>query len=142
MLKKELERKQALLENEVMKSEKLKEEIARRKLLEADKKQENIEKVEIEESSLEPETKEGEVDQSSLEPETKGIEVEESSLKSEAKHVEVEWSSEPGAHRRKRRGGRGSRMRRLLVHQLLLTEKRGLPLSRLLCLRRTVPGAG
>ena len=46
-------------------------------------------------------------------------------------------SSEPGAHRRKRRGGRGSRMRRLLVHQLLLTEKRGLPLSRLLCLRRT-----
>ena len=46
-------------------------------------------------------------------------------------------SSEPGAHRRKRKGGRGSRMRRLLVHQLLLTEKRGLPLSRLLCLRRT-----
>ena len=28
-------------------------------------------------------------------------------------------------------------MRRLLVHQLLLTEKRGLPLSRLLRLRRT-----
>ena len=50
--------------------------------------------------------------------------------------TEVE-SSEPGAHRRKRRGGRGSRMRRLLVHQLLLTEKRELPLSRLLCLRRT-----
>ena len=46
-------------------------------------------------------------------------------------------NSEPGAHRRKRKGGRGSRMRRLLVHQLLLTEKRGLPLSRLLCLRRT-----
>ena len=46
-------------------------------------------------------------------------------------------SSEPGAHRRKRRGGRGTTLRRLLVHQLLLTEKRGLPLSRLLCLRRT-----
>ena len=46
-------------------------------------------------------------------------------------------SSASGAHRRKRRGGRGSRLRRLLVHQLLLTEKRGLPLTRLLCLRRT-----
>ena len=41
-------------------------------------------------------------------------------------------SSEPGAHRRKRRGGKGSRLRRLLIHQLLLTERRGLPLSRLL----------
>ena len=46
-------------------------------------------------------------------------------------------SSEPRANRKKRKGGRGSRLRRLLVHQLLLTEKRGLPLSRLLCLRRT-----
>ena len=51
-------------------------EIDRRKLLEADTKQENIEKVEIEESSLEPETKEGEVDQSSLEPETKETQLE------------------------------------------------------------------
>ena len=41
-------------------------------------------------------------------------------------------SSEPGARKRKRRGGKGSRLRRLLIHQLLLTERRGLPLSRLL----------
>ena len=41
-------------------------------------------------------------------------------------------SSKPGAHKRKRRGGKGSRLRRLLIHQLLLTERRGLPLSRLL----------
>ena len=41
-------------------------------------------------------------------------------------------SSKPGAHKRKRRGGKGSRLRRLLLHQLLLTERRGLPLSRLL----------
>ena len=34
--------------------------------------------------------------------------------------------------RRRRRGGRGSRMKRLLAFQLLLTEKKGLPLSRLL----------
>ena len=46
-----------------------------------------------------------------------------------------EGSSEPRA--RRRRGGTGSRMRRLLVHQLLITEKRGLPLSRLLCPKRT-----
>ena len=36
--------------------------------------------------------------------------------------------SEPGAHKRKRKGGKGSRLRRLLVHQLLLTERQGLPL--------------
>ena len=41
-------------------------------------------------------------------------------------------SSQPGACRRKKRGGKGSRLRRLLLHQLLLTERRGLPLSRLL----------
>ena len=40
-------------------------------------------------------------------------------------------SCEPAA-RRGRRGGRESRMRRMLAHQLLLTEKRGYPLSRLL----------
>ena len=33
---------------------------------------------------------------------------------------------------RRRRGGRGSRMRRLLAFQLMLTEKKGLPLPRLL----------
>ena len=31
--------------------------------------------------------------------------------------------SKPGAHKRKRKGGKGSRLRRLLVHQLLLTER-------------------
>ena len=31
-------------------------------------------------------------------------------------------SSEPGAHKSKKKGGKGSRLRRLLVHQLLLTE--------------------
>ena len=41
-------------------------------------------------------------------------------------------SSQPGACRRNKRGGKGSRLRRLLIHQLLLTERRGLPLSRLL----------
>ena len=39
--------------------------------------------------------------------------------------------------RRRRRGGRGSRMRRLLAFQLLLTEKKGLPLSRLLTLKES-----
>ena len=34
--------------------------------------------------------------------------------------------------RRRRRGGRGSRMRRLLGFQLMLSKKKGLPLSRLL----------
>ena len=41
-------------------------------------------------------------------------------------------SSEPGAYRRKKKGGKGSRLRRMLIYQLLLTERRGLPLSRLL----------
>ena len=39
--------------------------------------------------------------------------------------------------RRKRRGGRGSRMRRLLAFQLMLTKKKGLPLSRLLAIKET-----
>ena len=38
---------------------------------------------------------------------------------------------------RRRRGGQGSRMRRLLAFQLMLTEKRGLPVSRLLSSKRT-----
>ena len=42
--------------------------------------------------------------------------------------------------RRRRRGGRGSKMRRLLEFQLLLTKKKGLPLSRLLTkMKETVP---
>ena len=39
--------------------------------------------------------------------------------------------------RRKRRGGCGSRRRRMLAFQLRLTERLGLPLSRLLCLKET-----
>ena len=39
--------------------------------------------------------------------------------------------------RRRRRGGRGSSMRRLLAFQLLLTKKKGLPLSRLLTIKET-----
>ena len=47
--------------------------------------------------------------------------------------VEVEEGTElVTTSPKRRRGGRGSRMRRLLAHQLLLTEKRGFPLSRLL----------
>ena len=37
--------------------------------------------------------------------------------------------------RKKRKGGRGSRMRRLLAFQLMLTKKKGLPLSRLLAIK-------
>ena len=42
--------------------------------------------------------------------------------------------------RRRRRGGRGSRMRRLLAFQLMLTQKKGLPLSRLLTLKESDTG--
>ena len=42
--------------------------------------------------------------------------------------------------RRRRRGGRGSRMKRLLAFQLLLTEKKGLPLSRLLTVKEADTG--
>ena len=38
--------------------------------------------------------------------------------------------------RSRRRGGKGSRRRRLLAFQLMLTEKKGLPLSRLLSLKK------
>ena len=38
---------------------------------------------------------------------------------------------------RRRKGGRGSRMRRLLAFKLMLTDKKGLPLFRLLTLRKT-----
>ena len=37
----------------------------------------------------------------------------------------------------RRRGGRGSRVRRMLAYQLMLTVKRGLPLSRLLSNQKT-----
>ena len=61
----------------------------------------------------------------SLEPEA----VEGDSLKPEA----VEGDSlEPETVKGRRRGGRGSRMRRLLAYQLQLSVEKGLPLSRLL----------
>ena len=41
--------------------------------------------------------------------------------------------------RPRRRGGRGSRTRRMLAYQLMLTIKRGLPMSRLLSNQRTEP---
>ena len=44
----------------------------------------------------------------------------------------VDASTQTSSHKPKRRGGRGSRMRRMLAFQLQLTVKRGLPLSRLL----------
>ena len=50
--------------------------------------------------------------------------------------IKVEGSEEVTRKKGKRvRGGRGSRMRRLLAFQLMLTEKKGLPLSRLLTLK-------
>ena len=54
--------------------------------------------------------------------------------------VKVEGEEEkvkPVSEGRRRRGGRRGRLRRLLVHQLMLTEKRGLPLSRLLTIARS-----
>ena len=42
-----------------------------------------------------------------------------------------------GVKPRRRRGGQGSRRRRLLAFQLMLTEKRGLPMSRLLSSKTT-----
>ena len=41
--------------------------------------------------------------------------------------------------RPRRKGGRGSRARRMLAYQLMLTVKRGLPLSRLLSSQKTEP---
>ena len=62
-----------------------------------------------------------------LEP---GVEVEESTTSCDA------CTQTPKA-RPRRRGGRGSRARRLLAYQLMLTVKRGLPLSRLLSNQKT-----
>ena len=47
----------------------------------------------------------------------------------------------PPGEKRRRRGGRASRLRRLLRYQLYLVEKRGLPLSRLLSQRHTDAGS-
>ena len=67
-------------------------------------------------------------------------------VKEETKVVEVEKASCCEATaldactqtpQRRRRGGRGSRVRRLLAFQLMLTKKKGLPLSRLLTIKET-----
>ena len=55
-------------------------------------------------------------------------------------HDAMVGSCEPAAgvkSRRRSRGGQGSRRRRLLAFQLMLTEKRGLPLSRLISSEKT-----
>ena len=56
--------------------------------------------------------------------------------------VEVEASTADAStqtpkRRPRRKGGRGSRARRMLAYQLMLTVKRGLPLSRLLSNQKT-----
>ena len=53
-----------------------------------------------------------------------GVEVEESTTSCDA------FTQTPPRQRPRRRGGRGSRTRRMLAYQLMLTVKRGLPLSR------------
>ena len=58
--------------------------------------------------------------------------------------VEVEASTADACtqtpkRRPRRKGGRGSRARRMLAYQLMLTVKRGLPLSRLLSNQKTEP---
>ena len=58
--------------------------------------------------------------------------------------VEVEASTADAStqtpkRRPRRKGGRGSRARRMLAYQLMLTVKRGLPLSRLLSNQKTEP---
>ena len=59
-----------------------------------------------------------------------GVDVEESTTSCDA------CTQTPKA-RPRRRGGRGSRARRMLAYQLMLTVKRGLPLSRLLSNQKT-----
>ena len=59
---------------------------------------------------------------------------------SQQHHDAMVESCEPAAgvkSRRRSRGGQGSRRRRLLAFQMMLTEKRGLPLSRLLSSEKT-----
>ena len=81
----------------------------------------SLESKTLEEGSHEPVTSAEE----SPEPRTTG----ERSLEPEA----VEGDSlEPETVKGRRRGGRGSRMRRLLAYQLQLSVEKGLPLSRLL----------
>ena len=64
--------------------------------------------------------------------ETKAVEVEKASC-CEATVVDACTQTPP----RRRRGGRGSSMRRLLAFQLMLSKKKGLPLSRLLTIKET-----
>ena len=65
-----------------------------------------------------------------------GLEVEEST--SEVSSC-CDASTQTPRQRPRRRGGRGSRTRRMLAYQLMLTVKQGLPLSRLLSRQKTEP---
>ena len=66
-------------------------------------------------------------------------EVEETDCNVEEEKASCEATSQDASTqtpRSRRRGGKGSRRRRLLAFQLMLTEKKGLPLSRLLSLKK------
>ena len=52
-------------------------------------------------------------------------------VKEEGSSMDASTQTPP---RKKKRGGQGSRRRRLLAFQLMLTQRQGLPMSRLLCL--------
>ena len=65
-----------------------------------------------------------------------GLEVEESTSEGNSS---CDASTQTPRQRPRRRGGRGSRTRRMLAYQLMLTVKRGLPLSRLLSNQKTEP---
>ena len=65
-----------------------------------------------------------------------GVEVKESTTE---KNSSCDAFTQTPRQRPRRRGGRGSRTRRMLAYQLMLTVKRGLPLSRLLSSQKTEP---
>ena len=67
------------------------------------------------------------------------VKVEESTADSKVdeKKVSCDAFTQTPRQRPRRRGGRGSRTRRMLAYQLMLTVKRGLPLSRLLSNQKT-----
>ena len=93
------------------------------------------EKMKEEEVKVE-EVKVGEVEEVKVE-EVEEVKVEEVMVEVKVKVEGEEEKVKPVTEGRRRRGGRRGRLRRLLVHQLMLTEKRGLPLSRLLTIARS-----
>ena len=66
------------------------------------------------------------------EEEAKGLEPGEVKKSTADSKVSCDAFTQTPRQRPRRRGGRGSRARRMLAYQLMLTVKRGLPLSRLL----------